>query len=128
MKKVVLPLAMCILFFPHFIFSNYSLFLSPPVYKNSNLFQDLFQTDKKKKDAYSIKLVPAEAGTFGYEIYSNKKLLIKQINIPGQSGMKGFKRKADAQKVANLVVQKLAQGIMPPTVEKAEMDKLHVQY
>ena len=86
------------------------------------------QKQKTNADQYSVKLIPTDAGTYGYEIYSNNKLLIRQVNIPGYPGNKGFKRKADAQKVAKLVIQKLSKGIMPPTVEKKEMDKLHVQF
>ena len=86
------------------------------------------QKQKSNSDQYTLKLIPAESGTYGYEIYSNNKLLIKQINIPGYPGNKGFKRKTDAEKVARLIIQKLSKGIMPPTVEKKEMDKLHVQF
>jgi hypothetical protein len=82
---------------------------------------------KKKSSEYSVKLVPAPGGTYGYEIYSGKKLVIRQMNIPGRSGVKGFERKSDAIKVANLVISKLSKGIMPPTVEQKELEKLHIQ-
>ena len=77
---------------------------------------------------YTVKLIDAGAGTYGYEIYTNNKLFIRQTTIPGVPGNKGFQQKADAQKVAGLVVSKLSHGIMPPTIEKKEMDKLHIQY
>ena len=86
------------------------------------------QKQKINPDQYSLKVIPAESATYGYEIYSNNKLLIRQITIPGYPGNKGFKRKADAEKVARLITQKLSKGIMPPTVEKKEMDRLHVQF
>jgi uncharacterized protein DUF4907 len=134
MKRMILPFALviCVSQLSH---SSASLFPSPRIYNQkflkgstgSIVFNYPFQDEKKKTGQYTIKLVPADAGTYGYEIYSDKKLLIKQINIPGQAGVKGFKRKTDAQKVANLVVEKLSKGMMPPTVEKSEMVKLHVQ-
>lgn len=80
------------------------------------------------KSANRIKIISSEAGTFGYEIYSGGRLLIRQANIPGMSGNKGFKRKVDAEKVAKLVLEKLDKGMMPPTVEKAEMEKLKVEF
>ena len=84
--------------------------------------------ETKKAEAYSIKIIPSAAQTFGYEIYQGVKLLIRQVNIPGLPGIKGFKTKSDAKKVAELVCQKLARGLMPPTIEKEEMRKLNVQF
>jgi hypothetical protein len=86
------------------------------------------QNDPVKAQSKTIKIISAEGGTYGYEIYAGGKLLIRQANIPGMSGNKGFKRKSDAEKVAKMVVEKLDKGIMPPTVEKAEMEKLKVQF
>jgi hypothetical protein len=54
--------------------------------------------------------------------------MIRQPTIPGMPGLKGFRLKADAQKVAVLAVSKLTRGIMPPPIEKNEMDSLHVHY
>jgi hypothetical protein len=92
--------------------------------------QTAFQDNKQNvpSSTYSVKIISAPEKTFGYEIYQGTKLLIRQENIPGFSGMKGFRRKADAEKVAKLVTEKLSRGIMPPTVEKAEMEKLKVQF
>ena len=91
-----------------------------------------FQAQPVQKTAaagrYTVKLIHAGAATYGYEIYASNKLFIRQTTIPGAPGNKGFRRKADAQKVAGLVVSKLSHGIMPPTIEKKEMDKLHIQY
>jgi hypothetical protein len=84
--------------------------------------------DDTLKSGKRAKIISSEAGTFGYEIYSGGKLLIRQTNIPGIGGNKGFKRKSDAEKVAKLVLEKLDKGIMPPTVEKAEMEKLKVEF
>jgi hypothetical protein len=88
----------------------------------------IFCQDDTSKTAQRIRIISSEGGTFGYEIYSGGKLLIRQANIPGMSGNKGFRRKVDAEKVARLVLEKLDKGIMPPTVEKTEMEKLKVEF
>jgi hypothetical protein len=41
-------------------------------------------------------------------------------------GNEGFKTKADAEKVAKLVIDKIKRGEMPPTVSVEEMKKLQV--
>ena len=41
-------------------------------------------------------------------------------------GNEGFKTKADASKVAQLVIGKIKKGEMPPTVTIEEMQKLKV--
>jgi len=43
-------------------------------------------------------------------------------------GKKGFQRKADAEKVAKLVIKKIQKGMMPPTVEKKELDSLSIKF
>lgn len=52
--------------------------------------------------------------------------MIHQASIPGKSGNKGFNRKADAQKVAMFVIQKIRKGEMPPTITKDELRNLGV--
>ena len=75
---------------------------------------------------YTHKIISAEAGTFGYEILQDNKPLIKQTTIPGQPGSKGFTSKADANKVAELMISKLKKGEMPPSVTTEELKKLKV--
>lgn len=75
----------------------------------------------------SYKLIPATvAGTWGYDIYAGKKLLIHQPNVPGRAGNAGFALQEDAAKVAGLVVAKMQQGVMPPSVNEAELSKLNI--
>lgn len=76
---------------------------------------------------YTFKLIEVGLGKYGYEIYSNNKIFIRQVTIPAIPGNNGFQRKADAEKVAKLVITKLSNDLMP-TVEKQEMDKLHIEY
>ena len=83
----------------------------------------------------SYKIIPSANKTWGYEIYNNGKLFIHQASIPALAGNKGFKTKADAEKVAQLVIDKIKKparlshsggGEMPPTVSIEDMKKLKV--
>jgi hypothetical protein len=75
----------------------------------------------------TYQIIAAPGNTYGYEILIHKKVLIRQLNIPGRSGTAGFKRKADAEKVARLVIKKLSQGMMPPTVDENELKQLNIK-
>jgi len=75
----------------------------------------------------TYRIIPSEGHTYGYDISINNKLLIHQPNIPGMEGNKGFEKKSDAEKVARLVIKKIQKGIMPPTVEKKELDSLRIK-
>ena len=76
----------------------------------------------------SYQIIDAPDNTFGYEIRIGSKLFIRQKSIPGLRGNKGFERKKDAEKVAQLVILKLRKGIMPPTIERKDLDSLKVKY
>jgi len=76
----------------------------------------------------TYEIIPLVAGTYGYEILVNGKALIRQKNIPGLSGSTGFKRKQDAEKAAKLVIKKLNAGILPPSIDKHELDSMKVKY
>lgn len=65
---------------------------------------------------------------WAYRIFHDRKPVIEQTNIPGISGTKGFTTQEEALKTGELVKQKLGQGIFPPTVTRAELDSLKIQY
>lgn len=71
-----------------------------------------------------FKIIPAANYTWGYDIYLENELTIHQPTIPGLPGNEGFKTKEAAQKVAELVVEKMKKGEMPPTVTEEELKKL----
>jgi hypothetical protein len=75
---------------------------------------------------FTYKIINAPEKTFGYDIYADNRLMIHQNSAPGLPGNQGFKTKADAEKVAKLVISKIKKGEMPPTVTKDEMQKLKV--
>lgn len=75
---------------------------------------------------YTYKIVHSKNDTWCYDIYKDKKVLIHQTSIPALPGNKGFKTKSDAAKVARLVIRKLKNGEMPPSVSLDEMEKLNI--
>lgn len=76
--------------------------------------------------AITHRIIDAPNGTFGYEILADGKLLVRQTNIPGQPGNTGCGTKADAEKLATLVADKVKRGEMPPTVTKEELRGLNI--
>jgi chitinase len=76
---------------------------------------------KTSKDQMQYITFQNADGTFGYDILSAGKLLIHQPNIPALPGNAGFYNEDDAVKTANLVIQKINAGIMPPSVTEAEI-------
>jgi hypothetical protein len=78
----------------------------------------------KSKSQLTYKIIDSINQTYGYDIFSDGKLLIHQPSIPGMPGNKGFKNKQSSEKVAQFVINKIKKGEMPPTVTKEEMQKL----
>src|SRR5215470_20294130 len=73
---------------------------------------------------FTYKIINAAEKTYGYDVYADSRLMIHQTSIPAMPGNKGFVTKADAEKVAKLVIDKIKRGEMPPTVSIEEMKKL----
>ena len=74
----------------------------------------------------TYKIIDAPNHTFCYDVYADGRLLFHQTSIPAMPGNEGFKTKGDAEKVAELVIDKIKKGEMPPTVSVEEMQKLKV--
>ena len=74
---------------------------------------------------YTYQIIANQDGTFGYDVFADGKLFIHQPTIPAMPGTKGFESKAAAESVARLVLKKLKQGEVPPTVYLEEMKKLN---
>lgn len=80
----------------------------------------------EKKESYSYVIMVGKNSTWGYDIYREKKLIIRQPTIPGQPGDHGFATKEAASRVAELVIEKIERGEARPTVTKEELQKLNV--
>jgi len=74
----------------------------------------------------TYKVIVAEGGGYGYDIYKDGRKLIHQPNIPGQPGMAGFKKKEDSRRVAELVIKKIKNKEMPPSITTEELRQLKV--
>src|SRR6187431_2103280 len=87
-----------------------------------------FFTLQRPPEDTTFRIIPSEGNTYGYDILVKNKILIHQPNIPGRPGNKGFAIKADAEKVAMLIIKKLQRGMMPPATSTKELDSLKIKY
>lgn len=69
----------------------------------------------------------AGGGGWEYDIYVDHKIYIKQDRIPAIGGIQGFATKADAEKTAKAVVEKMKKGIFPPALSEQELKNLEIQ-
>jgi len=88
-------------------------------------------TVKQKDNPYAkveitIKIIPSAKNTFGYDILVYGRPLVHQPSIPGLPGNEGFKTEEKARKVAELVVRKIRNSEMPPTVTIGELNGMGV--
>jgi hypothetical protein len=83
------------------------------------------QASSTSKSNLTYTIINSANHTYGYDIFSDGKLLIHQPSVPGMSGNEGFKSKQSSEKVAQLVINKVKKGEMPPTVTKEELQKLN---
>lgn len=72
----------------------------------------------------TYKIIDAEGNTYGYDIYTDGKLMIHQPSKPGMAGNRGFDTKEAASKIAELVVSKIKKGEMPPSVSAEEVQRV----
>ena len=84
------------------------------------------RAEKIAKSIITYQITGSESDGYGYDIYADGKLTVHQPVVPGTPGNKGFRTKADSEKVARLVVEKLKRGELPPTVSVEELRKLKV--
>jgi hypothetical protein len=66
-------------------------------------------------------VIKADSSTYGYSIYIDGKLYIQQTTIPAMPGGRGFSSIATAEKAAALVIKKIKEGELPPTLTVEEL-------
>ena len=76
-------------------------------------------------DVLSVETIKGENG-WGYNILKDGKAFIRQTNIPSLPGNKGFDTQEKAKKVADFILFKIQNGIMPPSTNRTELDSLGV--
>lgn len=85
-------------------------------YKNAKLDIKVFNNDSLKQD-------PNLHG-YGYDIYMFDALYVHQPHVPAINGNRGFHTRGQAQKTAEMVVYKIRNNIMPPSLTIEELDSL----
>jgi hypothetical protein len=68
------------------------------------------QKDKREYKGYTIRLLPAIGGTYGYDIVKGKQRVVHQAYNPFTSSPMGLSKKEDAYKVAKWQIQQLNEG------------------
>ena len=82
--------------------------------------------ESKPLSNIEVKTFPALENTFGYEIWIDGQKTVVQSTIPSVPGNKGFATEEKARKVADLVVSKIKNNQMPPSITPKELDSLGV--
>ena len=72
---------------------------------------------------FSIKTFQGDKG-WGYDIFIGEKKYIHQPHKPAVGGNEGFINEQQAQKVAELALDKIKNGIMPPSLSSEEVDSI----
>lgn len=85
-------------------------------YKNAKIDIQVFNNDTLKQE-------PKLTG-FGYNILIYDAVYNHQPHIPAINGMRGFHTKEQAHKAAELVVYKIKNNIMPPSLSPQELDSI----
>ena len=101
----------------------------PPMAKISKAEQAKIRAANIKKSAkttFGYFVISAYSSTYGYSIYADGNLYIQQNTIPAMPGNKGFADTTAAAKTARLVIKKIKQGEMPPTISIDDLKKLNI--
>ena len=65
---------------------------------------------------------------WGYDIFLNGSLFIHQPHIPAVYGIKGFISEQQAIEVANFVIFKIKNKILPPTININDLDSMQISH
>ncbi len=93
---------------------------------NSSISQEPQAVAAQTAQNISYEIIPGQNNTFGYDISVNGKKLIHQEHIPAMPGTLGFKTAAQAQKVAEFLIEKMKKGEGLPAISPAELTQLGV--
>ena len=89
--------------------------------QNKNGTPEFPSSESFKNAKLTYKIISAPNNTWCYDIFKDGSMCIHQNSIPGVPGINGFTTKEKAEKVAQLVITKIQNGEMPPTVSQEEM-------
>jgi hypothetical protein len=91
-------------------------------------FQQLVQAPPKRHmyPDLNYRIITLPDRTFGYQILNKNTVFIDQPHVPGLPAKTGFKTRSRAETMARVVIGKIKEGEIPPSVSIAEMKKLKV--
>lgn len=69
--------------------------------------------DRRQIDGYTIRLVPAQGGTYGYDVIQGNKRVIHQLQNPFTMSSRGLAKKEDAFAVAQYQIKQLKAKASP---------------
>lgn len=107
---------------------------------SSNISKKLIQTEQNNIDtssatiyfnnklSYRIFYSEKEATGFGYEIFVDNLLYIRQPTIPAINGHVAFKSKEEAIRVAEFAAKKMDKNEGLPTIDIKDLDSLKISY
>mgnify|MGYP001767097675 CR=1 FL=1 len=72
----------------------------------------------------TVKIIPSVKKTFGYDIFVEGKPFIHQTSIPAMPGNEGFATREKAHRVADFVVGKIRNNVMPPAVTMNDLIRM----
>jgi len=84
------------------------------------------QQQDATESTIAVDVFPADAGTYGFDVYVDGVRIIHQPMVPGLPGTLGFTKYENARKVGELMADKLRRSIFPPAITVAELDSLDV--
>lgn len=94
---------------------------------SSKSVNDEIKTTKHTETAYRLETFRTGENGWGYNIFKDKKLIIKQDIIPAIEKQIAFKSEADARKTGNFVIEKLKKNQLP-TLSRSDLAGLKVGY
>jgi len=91
-------------------------------------FAVIFFNYKQHEGKIHLVSVPMKTSYgWGYKIMADDRIYIQQDYIPAISGKKGFRTEVEAEKVGNLVVQRIATN-QQPIITLADLNELQISY
>ncbi|WP_288425292.1 DUF4907 domain-containing protein [uncultured Spirosoma sp.] len=79
----------------------------------------------RSRPAYQLQLFNTAAG-WGYDVFSQGRLILHQPTIPGVAGERGFANESQARQVGERVISKLKGGKGLPTITPDELRDMNI--
>jgi hypothetical protein len=87
---------------------------------------ELTETEMPTNSEWSYEVTFISENNWGYQIFQEGKMIINQTSIPSVQGIVGFDSQEKAERTAKFIINKVENGIFPPTVNKEDLEKLGV--